>query len=89
LVKLAWPATINARVKTIGLSSATIGSNATVIAAGWGATAVQQPFDPATASATILQRFHDHAHGRDVQRLGSRSDPPPQIRRVLRGFFER
>jgi secreted trypsin-like serine protease len=57
LVKLDTPAIFNSRVKAIAVSHATTAINSgTGIAAGWGATAPQNPFDPNTASSTILQR---------------------------------
>jgi secreted trypsin-like serine protease len=57
LVKLETSAFINSRVKPIAVSHATTAINSgTGIAAGWGATAQQNPVDPNTFSSDILQR---------------------------------
>ena len=56
LVKLDHSAVINARVKPIAVGSQTISSNSTAIAAGWGATASQNPQIPGTEESIILRR---------------------------------
>lgn len=56
LVKLNFPAVVNARVKPIAIGSQSIAANSTSIAAGWGATASQNPQVPGTEESIILKR---------------------------------
>ncbi|MDQ2646024.1 MAG: serine protease [Myxococcota bacterium] len=55
LIKLSSSVTLNTRVKVLPLKTGLVTSG-TAIAAGWGATAVLNPFDPDKAWSAILQR---------------------------------
>jgi secreted trypsin-like serine protease len=55
LIKFSTPVTLNSRVKVLPLKT-TLVTSGTAIAAGWGATAVLNPFDPDKAQSNILQR---------------------------------
>jgi secreted trypsin-like serine protease len=55
LIKLTSPVTFNSRVKALPLKTTSV-SSGTAIAAGWGATAVLNPFQEDKASSAILQR---------------------------------